>query len=368
MARQFDENTLLRINRTRTGFTPTACVVMACRGDEPRLKENIEAILNQSYPKFRVIIVTDTQEDPAYSIASKVLERQTSREAHLFTADAHSRASGKVAALLTGLAKDDGGSEAYAFVDSDALITSGWLRDMIDPLADASIGVTTGFRWYFPEKIGFWPQVESAWNASGTNLMFNEKYNFPWGGGMAILKDKMKAIQLRTLWETAISDDLSLNQALRDHNYRICFLPQCTVITRSQPTAQSFLRWSTRQVALTRVFNHKLWSYGLGAYGLFTLFAALGVVALIVGITLSLKWLLPAVLLLAPSILGVFRSNQRIRTFKRALPEFAADFERNRWAHSIASLIVPWIMTYCIIRSARMNEIEWRGRRYKLIG
>jgi hypothetical protein len=341
---------------------------MACRGAERHLAENIEAILKQSYPKFRVIIVTDTKDDPAYSVADMVLKRYSAKDAKLITADVHPRASGKVAALLTALARDEWASEAYAFVDSDALTTASWLRDILDPLGDPSIGATTGFRWYLPEKNGFWSQVESAWNASGTNVMFNEKYNFPWGGAMAILRDNMNVIHLRTVWETAVSDDLSLNQALREHNYRVEFLPQCTVVTYSHVTARSFLGWASRQVAITRLFNRRLWDYGLAAYGLFTVVSALGIASLIAGLTLSPAWLLPAALLLGSPIIGVFRSNQRIRTFEGALPEFASDLETNHWAHSIASLIVPWIMTYCILKSARMNEIEWRGRKYKLTG
>ena len=347
---------------------PPACVVMACKGDEPHLEENIEAILNQSYPKFRVIIITDTREDPAYSIANIILERHPTKDTRLFTADAYPHASGKVAALLTGLERDGWTSEAYAFVDSDALTSRDWLRDMLDPLQDPLVGATTGFRWYLPEKGGFWPQAESAWNAAGTNVMFSEKYNFPWGGAMAMQRDTMEAINLRKLWETALSDDLSLNRALRDHNYRVEFLPQCTVMTSSQSTAGSFLTWATRQIALTRTFNRRLWEYGLAAYGLFTVLSVLGIMSLIAGVTLSPTWLLPAAMLFAPSILGVFRSNQRIRTFRHALPEFASDLDRNHLAHSIASLIVPWIMTYCIIKSARTNEIEWRGRKYKLTG
>ena len=183
-----------------------------------------------------------------------------------------------------------------------------------------------------------------------------------------MLRDKMNTIQLRSLWQTAVSDDLSLNQALRQYNYRVNFLPQCTVITRSQATERSFLTWATRQIAITRAFNRTLWDYGLAAYGFFTLLSTFGVATLIAGITLSPVWLLPAALLLAPSILGVLRSSKRVTTFEHALPEFMPEFEKNRWAHSIASLIVPWIMTYCILKSARSNEIEWRGRKYKLTG
>jgi cellulose synthase/poly-beta-1,6-N-acetylglucosamine synthase-like glycosyltransferase len=340
---------------------------MACRGNEPRLREIIEAILNQAYPNYRTIIVTDTVHDPAYSIARSALNRHPTIDAHLYTSDPHPNASGKVTALLTALERDGWASDAYAFLDSDAFTTLRWLKDIIEPLHEPSVGATTGFRWYFPVG-GFWSHVESAWNASGTNLMFNERYNFPWGGAMAILTQTMKEINVRGVWEKAISDDLSLNAALRNHNCRTVFLPQCTVATYNQATMQSFLKWATRQVALTKAFNRRLWNYGSAAYAFFAAVLTLGIVSLIAGLISSKVWLLPAVLLFAPSILGVFRSNERITTFKSAMPEFAADFDRNRWGDSIASLIVPWVMTYCIFRSARMREIEWRGRRYKLNG
>jgi cellulose synthase/poly-beta-1,6-N-acetylglucosamine synthase-like glycosyltransferase len=341
---------------------------MACKGAEPRLRQNIEAVLTQSYPNYRTIIVTDTETDAAHSVARSALAHHPDVDALLCVAESHGNASGKVAALLTALDMDGWASDVYAFVDSDALTPMKWLKDIIGPLKDASIGATTGFRWYFPTNGGFWSHVESAWNASGTNLMFDERYNFPWGGAMATPAEKLKTIDIRRVWENAISDDLSLNAALRHYSYRTMFLPQCTVATYNQTTRSGFLLWATRQIALTRTFNRRLWNYGLAAYASFTLIMILAVISLLGTLVWSPAWLLPTALLIAPSLLGVFRSSKRISTFKRALPEFVADFEKTRWADSIASLIVPLVMTYCIIKSARTKEIEWRGRRYKLTG
>jgi cellulose synthase/poly-beta-1,6-N-acetylglucosamine synthase-like glycosyltransferase len=365
---RFDREVSASLKRASSGFKPRVCLVMACRGDEFRLRENVEAILNQTYPNYHAIIVTDSVDDPAYSIVKSVLELHPTFDAHLYTADPHPQASGKVAALLTALERDEWLSDTYAFVDSDAAIPRRWLQDLVQPLKDSSEVCTTGFRWYFPVRSGFWSQVQSVWNASGSNLMFNERYNFPWGGAMAIPTQTLKTIDVRRVWETAISDDLSLNSALRKHSQRIMFLPECTVATYNQATMRSFLSWAIRQVTLTRGFNRRLWSYGLMAYAFFAAIMVLGVVSLIAGFISSPVWFLPAILLFTPSILGVLRSNQRVSTFKRALPEFAADFDRNRVPHSIASLIVPVIMTYCIIKSIGMREIEWRGRTYKLSG
>jgi cellulose synthase/poly-beta-1,6-N-acetylglucosamine synthase-like glycosyltransferase len=363
---KFDDNVSISLNKRSLGFTPRTCVVMACKGDEPELEKHVEAILNQDYANYRTIIVTDNVEDPAYFIVNSILSRHSGEDAHLYSSGDHPRASGKVAALLTAIERDAGTSEAFAFVDSDASVSPGWLADLVAPLEDDSVGATTGFRWYFPSRGGFWSHVESTWNASGSNLMFNEHYNFPWGGAMAIRTEKMKAIDLQTVWTDAISDDLSLNSALRKQGYRTIFLPQCTVATHNRATVRSFFIWAKRQIALTRAFNRPLWRYGLAAYAFFSILVILALASLAAGLLSSPNWFIPSALLLTPSILGILRSSQRITSFKRAMPGHAQEFEKNRVADSIASLIVPWIMTYCIIKSARMNEIEWRGRKYKL--
>ena len=338
---------------------------MTCKGSEPGLERNIEAILDQNYAPFHIIIITDSTDDPAYSIASSVLTRYPQATAQLRTSTEHRNAGGKVAALLTALETDAWSSEVYAFVDSDALVPPDWLAAIVNPLREQSVGVTTGFRWYFPQR-GFWCHVEDAWNASGTNLLFSERYSFPWGGAMAIRAETLRRIKIEEVWGNAISDDLSLNSALRKHGYRVMFLPQCCVVTYNETNLRQLLSWTSRQVTLVKAYDRKLWNYGLVAYAFFNLLTMLGAFSLIAAVFVSSSWLLPAFLLLLPSLLGVYRGAQRARSFKRAMPQFAVEFERAGVVDSIASLIVPWIMTYCIIKSARTNVIEWRGRTYEL--
>jgi len=366
LGKKFDKKVTHSLSAPNGNYTPRTCVIMPCKGAERGLERNIQAILNQTYQNFRTIIVTDSTDDPAYSIASTVLTRNSQVKALLCTSAEHVRASGKVSALLAALELDGWSSEVYAFVDSDALVTTGWLAALVDPLGDESTGVTTGFRWYFPSGGGFWSHVEAAWNASGTNLLFDDRYNFPWGGAMAVRTEILRRIEIEDVWENAISDDLSLNLALRKEGYRVRFLPQCCVTTYNETCLTGLLGWATRQVTLTKAYNRRLWRYGLVAYSFFNLVALLSLVSIIGGVFLSVDWFLPASLLLIPSLSGMYRSDQRARTFKRAMPEFAEEFEKTRFLDSLASLIVPWIMTYCIIKSARTNEIEWRGRKYQL--
>jgi ceramide glucosyltransferase len=339
---------------------------MTCKGNEPGLESNIEAVLNQEYDNYHTAIVVDSPEDPAYPIAKAVLSNRPAGNSRIHFSDGLTSASGKVAALLTALARERGQAEVYAIVDSDAQVSSSWLGSIVDPLGDESVGAVTGFRWLFPSKGGFWSYVEAAWNASGTNLLFDNRYNFPWGGAMAIRSKTLEEIGINLVWANALSDDLALNAALRKHGYRTMFLPQCTVATFNQSDLPHFIRWATRQTALTRAFNRGLWNYAAAAYAFLDFIFLLGVAGLMFGATVSPAFMIPAALLLSPSVLGIFRDVQRSSTFCQAMPEFRDGFRRTRWKEAIVSLIVPWVMTYCIIASARLHEIEWRGRTYKL--
>jgi len=365
LGRRFTRRTLESLVRRRLGFLPKVCVILPCKGCEPNLEGNILVLLAQNYPNYNLMIVTDSESDPAYGIASKILSAHSGPNAELLTSTQHPKASGKVSALLTALEKDEGNAQVYAFIDSDATVHTSWLRDLVDPLGDFSIGATTGFRWYF--ATGFWSEVQCAWNASGSNLMFDEKYNFPWGGAMALRSETLNQIHINEIWEDAVSDDLSLNIALRAHAYRTLFLPQCTVVTSTKNITRSkLMEWATSQTALTRTYHHKLWSYALVTYAFFNLIFVLGIVALLLGFFLTPSWFIPAILLLTPTPLGIIRSHSRIATFKRALPWANQEFGKFSSRVSLTSIIVPWIMTFCILKSITTREIEWRGQRYSL--
>jgi cellulose synthase/poly-beta-1,6-N-acetylglucosamine synthase-like glycosyltransferase len=338
---------------------------MPCKGNESGLVNNIEAILNLDYPNYSVTIVTDSIADPTYEAATLILNENKRANAKICISHPHPEASGKVSALLTAMEEDHERSEVFAFVDSDSRVPPTWLSDLVDPLLDTTIGATTGFRWYFPHNGSIWSYVQSAWNASGTNLMFDNKYNFPWGGSMAISAAVSRHINLLDVWKTAVSDDLSLNMALRRNGYSILFLPQCTVASYVQETnLGQFLEWATTQTALARVYNRKLWNYALATYAFFDASFIVGLCSILLVFS-SVLWAIPTALLWCPIPLGIIRSHQRCKIFQDAMPTMKRDFD-SYTESNLASLIVPWIMAYCIIKSAFIDEIVWRGRRYKL--
>jgi len=180
--------------------------------------------------------------------------------------------------------------------------------------------------------------------------------------------ETLDKIRIKDAWRNAVSDDMTLNSALRAHGYQIVFLPQCIVATFNKATWPSLLKWATRQTVITRVFNYGLWRYALAAYSFFDFAFLLSIMGACLGILINQIWFVPTALLLTPSLLGIVRSVQRSTTFSKAMPELKREFNRTKLGDALGSFIVPWIMTYCIIRSVRTHEIEWRGRKYNLTG
>ncbi|MGA2784804.1 MAG: glycosyltransferase family 2 protein [Candidatus Bathyarchaeia archaeon] len=367
LGRAYGHQVHAALRSSKTGYSPQVCVIMPCKGDDIGLSQNIESVLKQNYPNYHVIMAFDSINDPAYKTATSLLTKHPRTNIQLcISRQRATRASGKVSALLTAFEMDNGISQAYAFVDSDAYLpSSSWLFELVDPLMDSRIGATTGFRWYIPDD-AFCAHTQAAWNALGTNLMFDDKYNFPWGGAMAVRAETLDKIQIQKVWSDAISDDLALNTALRKHGYKILFLPQCTVATFTERTTLSnLLKWTTNQITLTKTYNKKLWHYALIVYAFFDFTFITGLLAFVMGLTHAPVWFASATLLLSPLPIGIIRSWHRFVTFQYAIPMLREHpISRLKW--SLASLIVPWVMTFGIFKSTITSEIDWRETKYKL--
>jgi hypothetical protein len=87
--------------------------------------------------------------------------------------------------------------------------------------------------------------------------------------------------------------------------------------------------------------------------------------AFVMGLTHAPIWFASATLLLSPLPIGIIRSWHRLVTIQYAIPMLREHpISRLKW--SLASLIVPWVMTFGIFKSTITSEIDWRGTKYKL--
>src|SRR5947209_4634999 len=156
----------------RTLFMPSASVVVPCRGLDQGLSANLTALFRQHYPDYELIFVSDRADDPALAIAeelSRVFAGESVARARFVAAGRATESGQKVHNLRAAVAECDPKSEVFVFVDTDARPRADWLRSLVAPLADSSVGAATGYRWFLPVRGGLASQLRSVRNASVTS-------------------------------------------------------------------------------------------------------------------------------------------------------------------------------------------------------
>jgi cellulose synthase/poly-beta-1,6-N-acetylglucosamine synthase-like glycosyltransferase len=356
------------LNEIAGSFTPKASILVPCKGIESQLEENLLALFAQDYPAYEIIFVVATTDDSAFPLIERVIALNASAnvQAQLMVAGLSNERSEKVNNLLRAVEQVAVDSEVLAFVDSDARVRSDWLRRLVAPLADERIGAVTGFRWYVPEKGGFYSQLLSAWNGSVATTLGDHNNNFAWGGSTAILSKTFNQLDVRSHWQGAVSDDYALTKAVKKNGLRIHFVPRCLTITREDATLTSLLEFTTRQVIITRVYNSKLWWIGMISQIFFNVVFFGGIAFNIMGMILDEGMNILALMLLTIFILGSAKGYIRLIAAREMLPKFKEELNSLWMMYCFGWWNVSILYLYNFIKSETTRRILWRGVLYEM--
>jgi cellulose synthase/poly-beta-1,6-N-acetylglucosamine synthase-like glycosyltransferase len=339
-------------------FCPRAAVIIPCKGLDPGFAENLQAFLVQDYPHFQLVFAVARQQDPAHAALSERLHGRP--HTALVVAGEAEEQGEKVHNLVQGLTAVDPGAEVLVFADIDSRPGADWLRSLVARLADPGVTVSTGFRWYLPGK-GFASRLRAAWDTSIATLLGEHGRNFAWGGSMAIRASDFRRLQVaERYWKGTVSDDYAVTRAVRESRGRIAFEPRCLVASREESSLGELLRWTNRQIIITRVYAPHLWRLGLAAHLLYAT-AMLAGVALIFapGITLTARIAIAAALAVI-QFLGVAKGVIRTVVARETFPQ------ENGNCYWMLAPLVPWVMLYNFIVAGFVRRIEWRGTVYEL--
>ena len=182
-------------------FTPFVSVIVPCRGLEDGLQENISALFQQKYPAYEIVLVRDRADDSSLSVVEEIRKAADASErvpSRVVIAGDALDCGQKVHNLRIAVSQLDPRNEILVFVDTDTRPRSDWLRSLVAPLADESVGAASGYRWFIPEQGGLASHLRSVWNASiASALGEREDKNFCWGGSTAIRKSTFDKLQDR---------------------------------------------------------------------------------------------------------------------------------------------------------------------------
>ena len=346
-------------------FQPFVSVIAPTRGMEPGLEENFEAILQQTYPAYEVIFVFDDSSDPAVKVLNQLNPSQVATKV-IFAGPA-TDCGQKVHNLRAAVNHLDNSSTVLVFVDTDARPGKSWLRQLVAPLADSTVGLSSGYRWFVPRKGGLASRLRSVWNASiASALGANRQKNFCWGGSTAIRRSVFQQLNIRERWLGSISDDFTLTKVVREAGLPIHFTPHCLVASVGDCSLKELFTFTTRQIQITRVYAPELWLPLMLGSSLFTIVFFGGIVlfiALLVGGKFSL--ILPLILLVIFG-LGSIKAVIRWHAVNIPLHRYKRELQRDLPAHIFLWPLAQPLYFYNAIVAAFSRRVSWRGITYEL--
>lgn len=361
--------------KPRSTFTPFVTVIVPCRGLDDGLDQNLTALLTQDFPIFEVIFVVDDANDLAVPVIERVSTENgsdrgsghtTSPITELIIAPKAIGCAQKIANLREAVLHADERSQAFVFVDSDARPSPDWLRTLVAPLADETIGAATGYRWFISKKPTLASEVRSVWNASiASALGPNSHSNFCWGGSTAIRRDVFERLEIREKWEGTLSDDFAVTRVLHEANLPIVSVPQALTASVEDCSWTELLEFTTRQMKITRVYMTKLWVISMIGSAVFNAVMIAAFLIVIFNKNVIAVYVSIATLILV-SAFSIGKSWLRLVAVKLALPDYDAELKLQFWPHITLWLFTPSLFLYNSLAAAFSRRLKWRGISYEL--
>lgn len=363
---------LARRGRKRSpgDYHPPTTVVIPCKGWDAGLKQNAALFLAQHYPRYEILFVVAAESDPAFRPLAAMLAAHrkiaSAGAASLIIADFCEARGEKVNNLLAGVQAADPDCEVLVFADIDARPPKDWLQFLVAPLADAAVTMTTGFRWYLPGS-SFTSRLRAAWDTSIATMMGEHPHNFAWGGSMAIRAADFRRLEVaERYWQNTVSDDYAITRAVREAGGSIRFEPRCLVLSENDGDFRGFLRWTNRQIIITRVYASRFWKLGLASFGLYAVTFLTGLAVILVPSMPVSHRVMAAVFLAVILGLGMAKGGIRTIAAREMFPEEEARLQRYGACYWKLAPLVPWVMLWNFVLAAFIRRIEWRGTVYDL--
>lgn len=334
-------------------FEPFVSVIAPTRGFEPGFEQNVRPLLTQDYVSYEVLFVFDEAGDPSLKIIQELGGRMVISGPAKGTGQ-------KVHNLIAAVGEIDPRCEVIVFVDTDARPDTDWLRQLVAPLADETIGASTGYRWFVPERGGLASRLRSVWNASIASALGEDTAkNFCWGGSTAVRRSTFERLNVVDHWQGTVSDDFTITRVLKEAKLPIHFTPNCLVASVGDCGFRELLEFTTRQIKITRVYASHLWLPLLLGSAQFAIVFFGGIVLAIVSRSV------PVVVIVAVLfLLGAVKSLIRWRAVGIPLSEHRS--KRDLLAHLFLWPFASLLYLYNTIVAGFSRRITWRGITYEL--
>lgn len=233
---------------------PKTAVILCLRGADPFLHNCLRSLLQQNYPQYDLKLIIDSQEDPALKIASETINElgATNVQINILRAVRYN-CSLKCSSLIQAVSDLDNAYPVIAFIDADTVVHPNWLRELVTPLLDDKVGLTTGNRWYVPTGNYWGSLVRYSGNVSTVVQMF--LFQIPWGGTLAIKTEVLNRIKLLDKWGEVLTDDMLLHKLIKQQKLQIKFIPSLLMLNQEESSLSNLLESLKRLIISSKLYH-----------------------------------------------------------------------------------------------------------------
>lgn len=378
IVRQRTLECLSRSDTRHRSATVPAEVILCLRGCDPTLDNVFAALASQSHEAWRLRVVVDSEDDPAWQVAQAAVARREATGASWRESvieplcnwpDHGSLKCASLRQALRSLATD---TRVVALIDADSVVHRDWLLTMVDECLQPGVGAVSGNRWYDPDHDSSAAVVRAIWNAGAIVQMTT--FGIPWGGSLAVRREAIDDCRWANVIETTLCEDTALAAPLAEAGWGYRFVPALLAIDRDHDIAFGPLtRWITRQL-LTARLHHPAWPL-VAIHGITT---SLALVTAATGVAYG--WLTArddAVSIFGMAFLIYELANvglliliaEAARTAVHDRPAAIRPLTPRRCLRWLALIpVTQSVYALAIARSLTAHLIEWRGIRYAIYG
>jgi len=240
---------------------PPVTILKPLCGAEPLLYENLRSFCTQDYPDYQVLFGVRDERDPAIPVVQRLIAERPGPDMALIVDDRVIGTNYKISNLANMLAAAR--HEYLIIADSDIAVGPDYLRSIVPPLEDPSVGVVTclyrgracGPIWSYlgSQFINEWflPSVLVA-AATGSR-------DFSFGSTLALRREVLDGIGGFAALASHLADDYMLGELTRRRGARTVLSPYLVETVVHEPRAADLIRHELRWARTIRLVQP--WGY-----------------------------------------------------------------------------------------------------------
>jgi ceramide glucosyltransferase len=250
-----------RRREEKADFAPPVSILKPLKGLEHEAYENLASFCRQDYPEYEILFAVDDARDSAIPIVEKLMRDFPRVPIRLLVGSTIPGSNNKVTKLCRLL--PEARCELLVMSDSDVRVKTDYLRRVVSPFCDPTVGAVTCLYRGMTEP-NLWSELEDLnlttdWLASTLVAQKLEGVDFALGATIAVTRSRLTEVGGFEALADSAADDYELGRHIAARGYRVELAPCAVQTFCASSTAREFFLHHLRWDVVIR--NCRPWGY-----------------------------------------------------------------------------------------------------------